>query len=142
MAYRVRAVDTDDDLVADDLVVLHKLTFADTAPLPDFAEGHWWLCYHGSDAVAFIGMIPSTRYPGSGYFERFGVANDHRGHRLGIRLIKAMERRARGLGYRSIVTDTTDNPQSANTLIRAGYRVFRPEYPWSFPIATYWRKDL
>jgi hypothetical protein len=41
-----------------------------------------------------------------------------------------------------IVTDTTDNPSSANNLIACGYRIYAPENPWGFTHTIYWSKDL
>lgn len=38
--------------------------------------------------------------------------------------------------------DTTDNLSSANNFIKAGYRLYMPEFPWSFPNALYWRKRV
>ena len=42
----------------------------------------------------------------------------------------------------SIVSDTTDNPVSANNFIRAGYRLYEPEAPWAWSHTLYWRKWL
>jgi len=44
--YRIREVDGQDDDVADTLTELHRLTFFDTAPVPTFDHGHWWLVLH------------------------------------------------------------------------------------------------
>jgi len=41
-----------------------------------------------------------------------------------------------------MVSDTTDNPASANNFIRAGYRLYRPEYPWAYSNTLYWRKMI
>jgi hypothetical protein len=43
---------------------------------------------------------------------------------------------------RSIITDTSDNPSSANNLIACGYRIYRPTDPWGFNHTIYWTKDL
>ncbi|MFK4601367.1 hypothetical protein ABIF57_000819 [Bradyrhizobium diazoefficiens] len=42
----------------------------------------------------------------------------------------------------SIVSDTTDNPVSANNFIQAGYRLYEPEVPWAWSHTLYWRKRL
>jgi hypothetical protein len=41
--YSIRAVDGDDDEVAEILGDLHQLTFLDSAALPQFGSGSWWL---------------------------------------------------------------------------------------------------
>lgn len=43
---------------------------------------------------------------------------------------------------RAIITDTSDNPSSANNLIKCGYRMFTPEHPWGFRHTCYWEKNL
>jgi hypothetical protein len=56
--------------------------------------------------------------------------------------MRALEARARLIGWRSIVSDTTDNLSSANNFIRAGYRLFEPRHPWAWPRTLYWRKVI
>jgi hypothetical protein len=140
--YRIREVDGSDDEIADTLADLHRLTFFESAPIPEFGLGHWWLAYRDELAVAFAGMVPSTRAHNAGYFCRVGVIRCHCGHALQLRLMRATEYRARRRGWCSIVSDTTDNLVSANNFIRAGYRLYQPEYPWGWPNTLYWRKSL
>lgn len=141
-AYKIREVDATDEDIADTLTELHRLTFLESAPIPNFEEGHWWLTYSGSEPVAFAGVIPSTRAANAGYFSRVGVLQRHLGHGLQRRLMRAIERRAKANGWTSVVSDTTDNIPSANNFIRAGYRLYQPEWPWSFPHSLYWVKAL
>jgi phage terminase large subunit len=61
---------------------------------------------------------------------------------LQLRLMRALESRARHNGWSSIVSDTTDNLASANNFIRAGYRLYRPLSPWAWPHSLYWRKPI
>jgi phage terminase large subunit len=42
--------------------------------------------------------------------------------------------------FRGMQADTTDNIASANNFIRAGYRLYRPDFPWAWPHTLYWRK--
>ena len=58
------------------------------------------------------------------------------------RLMRAIEARGRRMGWDSIVSDTTDNPVSANNFIQAGYRLFAPRTPWAWAHTLYWRKRL
>src|SRR6201999_1720691 len=59
--YRIRQTDTQDDEVVDTLGELHRLTFFDGAPVPEFDQGDGWLALHGAVPVGFAGVIPSTR---------------------------------------------------------------------------------
>ncbi|MCP3388246.1 GNAT family N-acetyltransferase [Bradyrhizobium sp. CCGB12] len=140
--YKIRTVDADDDETAEILGDLHRLTFFDGAAMPQFGSGAWWLAYHEEDAVAFAGVVPSTHVRNSGYFCRVGVLQRHRGRGLQLRLMRAIEARGRRLGWNSIVSDTTDNPASANNFIEAGYRLYEPEAPWAWSHTLYWRKWL
>ena len=140
--YRIREVDGQDDEIADILGELHRLTFFGGAPIPCFAGGHWWLACRETMPVAFAGVVPSTHLHNAGYFCRVGVLQPHWGHGLQLRLMRAMELRARRNGWRCIVSDTTGNIASANNFIRAGYRLYQPPSPWAFPHTLYWRKRL
>jgi GNAT superfamily N-acetyltransferase len=140
--YRIREVDAHDDEISDTLADLHRLTFFDSAAIPEFDHGNWWLALHKTTAVGFAGVIPSTRAINAGYFCRVGVLQKHSGHGLQLRLMRALEARARHNGWNSIVSDTTDNLASANNFIRAGYRLYQPPYPWAWPHSLYWRKSI
>ena len=140
--YRIREVDGNDDEIADTLADIHRLTFFESAIIPEFGQGHWWLAYHGRLAVAFAGMVPSTRAHNAGYFCRVGVIRSHCGNALQLRLMRATECKARRRGWCCIVSDTTDNLISANNFIKAGYRIYQPEFPWGWPNTLYWQKSL
>ena len=140
--YRIRAVDAQDDEIAETLTELHRLTFFDTAAVPEFDQGYWWLAFRERESVAFAGIIPSTHISNAGYFCRVGVLRKHCGNRLQLRLMRALEARARVNGWSSIVSDTTDNLPSANNFIRAGYRLFEPKSCWAWPNTLYWRKCI
>jgi GNAT superfamily N-acetyltransferase len=140
--YKIRMVDASDDDVADTLADLHRLTFFDAAAMPQFDIGAWWLAYHGDDAVAFAGVVPSSHARNSGYFSRVGVTQRHWGRGLQLRLMRAIEARGRRIGWDSIVSDTTNNSSSANNFIKAGYRLYEPEVPWAWSHTLYWRRSL
>jgi GNAT superfamily N-acetyltransferase len=140
--YRIREVDGADDDMADVLAGLHRLTFFGSAALPSFDHGHWWLACRGSMPVAFAGLVPSTHIRNSGYFCRVGVLKPHWGLGLQLRLMRAIQARARSNGWCSIVSDTTRNIRSANNFIRAGYKMFQPAEPWAFPDTLYWSKNI
>lgn len=140
--YRIREVDGHDDEIADTLADLHRLTFFDGAPVPSFDWGHWWLAFHERLPIAFAGIIPSRRARNAGYFCRVGVVKNHCGQGLQLRMMRAMEFRARQNGWNCIVSDTTDNLASANNFIKAGYRLYQPHFPWGWPTTLYWRKSI
>jgi GNAT superfamily N-acetyltransferase len=141
--YRFREVDGRDDEIVEILADLHRLTFFGGASVPLFDGGHWWLAYREAKPVAFAGVVPSTHVRNAGYFCRVGVLQRHWGHRLQLRLMRAIEARARRNGWNCVVSDTTANIVSANNFICAGYRTYRrPPCPWAFPDTLYWRKDI
>ena len=140
--YRIRSVDGYDDEVAEILGDLHRLTFFDSAAVPQFDLGAWWLTYDGTEAVAFAGVVPSTLVRNSGYLCRIGVLQQHRGQGLQRRMMRAIEVHARRICWDCIVSDTTNNRRSANNFIRAGYRLYDPEVPWGWTNTLYWRKRL
>jgi GNAT superfamily N-acetyltransferase len=143
-AYRIREVDGSVQEIADALVRLNRLTFQRTAPAIVPGSGHWWLAYRGDEAVGFIGIERSKVYRRKkiGYFSRVGVVPKHRGNRLQVRLMRAMEARARRNGWTGIVSDTTDNPASSNSFIAGGYSIFKPRAPWAFAGSVYWFKGI
>ena len=129
------------------IIDLHDLTFFDPLVRPDLPRGYWWLVYATDSLmpqqpIAFCGLTEALATPGTGYLKRAGVLKPYRGQGLQRRLITVRERKARKLGLTTMLTDTTDNPPSANSLIKAGYRIFEPSYRWAFKHSIYWRKDL
>jgi GNAT superfamily N-acetyltransferase len=140
--YRIREVDGSDEDSAEMLADLHRLTFFDSAPLPDFDRGQWWLAYNDARPIGFAGIVPSTHARNAGYFCRVGVVDRHQGRGLQLRLMRAMESQARRNGWSAVVSDTTNNLPSANNFIRAGYRLYQPEVPWAWPHTLYWRKCI
>jgi len=140
--YHIRSVDGQDEDISDTLSELHRLTFFESAPIPEFDVGHWWLAFHKGVPVAFAGLTPSTHAESAGYFCRVGVLREHWGQALQVRLMRAIEVRARRNGWCYIVSDTTDNIPSANNFVRAGYRLYQPRCPWGWPHTLYWRKFI
>lgn len=138
--YRIRAVDGQDEDVADLLAEIHRFTFLDAATIPNFQRGHWWLAYRNGAPVGFAGLIASTHVRNAGYFSRVGVLRNHCGNGLQLRFMRAVEAQARRNGWAAVVSDTTDNVASANNFIQAGYRLYRPKNPWAWSNTLYWRK--
>lgn len=108
----------------------------------DTKVGLWWIVLDGDKPVGFAGLHPSRRWSDVGYLCRAGVEPAYRGYGLQRRLIRVRECAARKCGYRYMVSDTYENPPSANNLIACGYKTYIPEDPWGAPGVTYWRKVL
>lgn len=146
MIYRITRVDGFDDDIADTIRELHEEVFSDSAPQIDPERGFWWLAFAADEArdiAGFCGLTPTYGDPtNTAYLKRAGVRMRHRGKGLQRRFVRVREALARRLGFKTIVTDTTDNPSSANNLIRCGYRIYRPSEPWGFHHTIYWYKEL
>jgi GNAT superfamily N-acetyltransferase len=142
-AYRIKRADGTDPEIARIICDMHTEIFADTAPQVVPKEGWWWLVWKGVEPVAFAGLRLAASTPSTGYLHRSGVLPKHRGHRLQVRLIRIREAMARSLGLKRMVSDTTGNIASSNSLIRAGYRLFEPVGKWAFgDDSLYWEKAL
>lgn len=140
--YRIREVDGLREDVAEAIADMHEVCFRNTAAPVDTSEGWWWLVYHGKYAVAFAGLTFGKSDKDTGYLVRSGVMPKYRGRGLQKRLIRAREMKARKIGLHYIVTDTTFNTASSNSLIKAGYKLFTPKRPWAFKSTLYWRKEM
>lgn len=140
MQYSIRQVDGEAQRHA--LQALQSACMPDTWLYP-VTRGYWWIAdaTDGTQA-AYACLAPLQDGDGFGYLARAGVLHRHRGNGLQARLIKARETKARRLGLTGLLTDTTDNPASANSLIRCGFRLYEPESPWAFKHTLYWRKDF
>ena len=105
----------------------------------------WWLAYHKTEPVAYAGLrvCQEGHNAGLGFLCRVGVAQRHRGRGLQKRLIRAREAWARAEGLRELVTYCVLwNCPSINSLIRCGYRFYRPATKWGGKSALYLAKRL
>lgn len=115
-----------------------KILPADSIFKPD--RGYWWIVYTDQGKpIAFAGIVKSTKWTDTGYLCRAGVMDGFTGHGLQKKLIFARLRQARRLGWNWVITDTTNNPASSNSLIHAGFKIYKPRSPWSLRNAIYWR---
>lgn len=105
-------------------------------------NGQWWVGREKGQAVAFCLIIPSAQWSDTAYLARSGVMPAWRGKGLQKRMITIRERFAKKQGYRWMVTDTTANEASANSLISRGYKLYTPKRPWGYEVTLYWRKRL
>lgn len=137
--YRIREVDGNDE--ADTLYELHAATFGNTAPQPNYDEGFWWIVYSDKEPIGFAGLSQSTYSPAHCYMKRAGVCREHRGKGIQRRLLRCRLAKAKRQGWTTVLTDTTNNVASANSLIKAGFLLFTPE-PWAWSTSLYWYKYI
>ena len=103
-------------------------------------EGWWFVAFERkAGAVGFAGMVRSARWSDCMYLCRSGVKDDHRGHGLQKRLIRSRLNQARKMGMNWAVTETYENPPSANSLISCGFKLYEPSHPWAGDNCLYWR---
>jgi GNAT superfamily N-acetyltransferase len=103
-------------------------------------RGHWWIAYtEAGKPVGFAGLVRSIKWTDTGYLCRAGVLESFTGFGLQKRLIKVRQQQAKKLGWNWLITDTTNNPASSNSLISCGFKMYTPANPWSFKNACYWK---
>jgi GNAT superfamily N-acetyltransferase len=106
-------------------------------------HGHWWVAYaEDGKPVGFAGLTRSSQWLNAGYMCRAGVLPDYQGHGLQKRLIQVRIRKAKTLNWEWLLTDTTDNPASSNSLIAMGFKLYEPTVPWGFKNSLYWRLNI
>lgn len=104
--------------------------------------GDWWIATEEDEAIAFGCLTPSGRFDDCGYLALAGVVASHRGRGIQKRLIRVRIARARQLAYKTLFTDTRDNPASANALITCGFRMYWPTLHYGVDNTLYWRLKL
>jgi len=145
MVYRIREVDASYEEIAEIIQEFNKAE--EQWPLLTDNELYglhcsWWLAYFKREPVAFAGVVPSRLYHDTGYLKRSYVMPYHRGHGLQLRFFRVREKKARSIGWKTLISETTDALHSANNFIRAGYRLFEPKERWAFERSLYWKKTL
>ena len=143
MKYRIAPADTHQRKVVQLLVFLQKVCLPEDSVYKVTDQGHWYIAYtQAGEAVGFAGIVPSSRWSDTMYLCRAGVVPAHRGQGLQKRLIRARIRKAKAAGMNWVITDTTENPASANSLIATGFKLFEPSEPWGFKTALYWKHRI
>jgi predicted GNAT family acetyltransferase len=92
--------------------------------------------------AGFCAIKQSSQSEFGGYLSRAGVLSQFRGCGLQKRMIKQRLQYAKQQGWAWVTTDTCENVASSNSLITCGFKMFKPEFPWSFAHACYWKKFL
>lgn len=125
------------------LVQSHQaILFPNDHPV-DTRSSLWWVVTFHGVVVGFAGLrVPFPDSPVTGYLSLCGVCPSLRGMGIQRALIRKRIAMARKLGVLRVVTDTYNNPASANNLIACGFRTYMPDEPWKADGAVYWFKDL
>ena len=141
MQFRISRLDPNNKKQHSAVLRLHEACFFGYGGI-DLTEGWWWVAMRKNRLAGFCGMIQSWQWCDAGYLCRSGVAVRDRGHGLQKRLIQVRINQARRLGWNWLITDTTSNPASANSLISKGFKLYEPAKPWAFKNSLYWRKRV
>jgi GNAT superfamily N-acetyltransferase len=103
----------------------------------------WWIVYDGDEPIAYAGAV-YLKDKNSVYLSRSGVTEDYRGYGLQRKLIQKRVKWAKDMGADCVVTYTdSDNIYSSNNLIKSGFLLYLPDFPWgSADDALYWKRTL
>jgi GNAT superfamily N-acetyltransferase len=137
----IKRVDIRKQSVQDQLYALQKICLPYDEPV-DTNFGCWWVASQNGVDIGFAGLTRTQSWSDCGYLCRAGVVPDARGKGLQKQLIRIRIRQAKTLGWKWLVTDTTDNLASSNSLIACGFKMFKPTRPWGFKNTIYWRRKL
>tara|TARA_B100001094_G_C17536787_1_gene487233 strand:+ start:115 stop:543 length:429 start_codon:yes stop_codon:yes gene_type:complete len=126
------------------LINMQKVCLPEDKPIRPTKEkaNWWWVGRELEQPVCFASLKQSSQWCDTVYLARSGVLPKWRGQGLQKKMITIREKFARKLGYNWVITDTTDNLPSSNSLISKGYKMFYPSNPWGYSNSLYWRKEL
>lgn len=139
--YTIRRIDGLKDNHAALLHWLQLETLSGDTPITTNV-GWWWILYQDDRPIGFCSLRNSAQWGDAVYLCRAGILPKYRGKGLQKRLIRVRERLAKRLKINWLISDTYNNPASANSLIACGFRMFTPSQPWGAEETCYWRKKL
>lgn len=137
----VRRYDNDRPLIE----YLDSRLFTDEERVEDIDQSAWWVGFTEAGVpVAYGGIRLVNGDPTTAFLSRAGVLPEARGQGLQMKLLALRTRWARAQGCSQIITYThKDNIRSANNLIRSGFLLYSPEWPWvGNDDFLYWMKTL
>jgi N-acetylglutamate synthase-like GNAT family acetyltransferase len=137
----IKRVDIRKESVQVRLLALQNICLPYDTPV-DTNFGCWWIANEAGRDTGFAGLTRTVSWTDCGYLCRAGVVPTARGQGLQKEFIRVRIRQAKAFGWKWLVTDTTDNPASANSLIATGFKMFEPSKPWGFKHTLYWRRKL
>lgn len=120
---------------------LEKQCFHPSEFVEDKHAHTWWVVWDGKEPVGYASIQQwSDKIC---FLSSCGLLENVRGKGIQKRLIATRERFARAAGNRIMVTYTSmTNVASINSLIRVGYKTYRPLYRWVGKDFVYWQKAL
>lgn len=135
----IKKVDIGKEAIAHCLMYLQTTILPSDTPRP-LKGDEWWIAYQNGSPVGFASyrMIDKT----TAYLSRSGVLYAARGQGIQKRMIRVRVKHAINSGATLILSDTTDNVPSSNSLIAEGFRLYDPVRRWAYEHSNYWRKEL
>lgn len=124
------------------IAMMDSQCFRPDHPVTDWEDCIWWVGVHKGSDVCYCAIKP---YADDWYLSRVGVMKPWRGKGFQAKMLEKRIKAAQEGGASGIITDTmTWNIWSANNLIKKGFILFSPEYPWkgNHDDVLYWRKEL
>jgi GNAT superfamily N-acetyltransferase len=102
----------------------------------------WWVIVEDNQIVAYCGCLYSTT-ENICIFVRAWVYEPYRGKGLQRRMIATRIQEAKKNKRSQVITYTlTDNPISANNLIKRGFRIYEPQHKWVGKGVIYFIKSV
>ena len=124
----------------DQLEWIHRHCFP-SDEIPDWSVGTWWIMWEDKKPIAFIGLEPVKSWKEAVYISRVGVISEKRGKGLQVFLMDKVVKASVGF-FDHVISSTYENPASANSFIRCGFKTYAPAVPWGAAGTIYWIKDI
>lgn len=110
-------------------------------PIDDIQDHSWFLAKIGTQVVGWSGYKIKSEEEVEIY--RTGVLPAFQNQGIKRKMVRAMERHAKGRGYLIMKSYCDiDNVTSANSLISSGYKLYNPATPYCDGPWIYWKKRL
>lgn len=104
----------------------------------------WWVAMSNGRIVGFAGLSVLTKYTKDwGYLCRVGVLRKYRKRGIHSKFITLRIAKGKKLGLKKLITAVAiGNEESANQIIKKGFKLYVPEQKWLAIPAYYFYKDL
>lgn len=107
----------------------------------DHDGNHYWIVYIRQSKKPIGFAIGTNLGDGIFFLSRAGVLSAWRGQGLHKRLIKVREEFAKKWDFNYCITYVKQtNPQSFSSLMKCGYEVYQPDFPYGTKNSLYFRK--
>ena len=129
-----------------DEILYTRLMNLDLYILPDFRDcgnefkenRDWWVGIENGKIISYCGCLYTETFC---LFNRAWVHPKYRGNGIQKQLIKVRLNAAKSKGLVTITYTTIDNPASANSLIKKGFKLYIPSWYYAGKDKLYFRKD-